>query len=291
MTAPTGILPVDKPAGCTSHDVVARCRKLLGTRKVGHAGTLDPSATGVLVVGVGPGTRLLRFLGDLPKRYTGEVVFGTTTTTLDADGETTETFQMQVQPEDVAATAQRFVGDISQVPPMVSAVKVDGRRLHELARQGVEVERTARPVTVHSFDVEPTNDPLVYRIEASCSAGTYVRVLAADLGQALGGGAHLRGLRRTAVGPFAVEGAIPLDDVNPEHLLPLRAAVAHLDECAANESLVGDVAHGKVVDLDRVGSGEGPWAVVDGGGELLAVYERYREGLAKPALVISTPQS
>ena len=291
MTAAKGIVAVDKPSGPTSHDVVSRCRKLLGTRKVGHSGTLDPSATGVLVIGVGPGTRLLRFLGDLPKRYTGEVVFGATTSTLDAEGEVTETFQMQLDPSEVSDAVERFVGDIMQVPPMVSAVKVDGRRLHELAREGVEVERAARPVTVHSFAVEPTADPLVYRIEVECSAGTYVRVLAADLGEALRGGAHLRNLRRTAVGPFAVDAAVPLDDVDPDRLLPLRAAVAHLEQSEADDELVADVAHGKVVDVDRIGSGEGPWAVLDHAGELLAVYQRHREGLAKPALVIASDQS
>jgi tRNA pseudouridine55 synthase len=169
-----GLAVVDKPAGVTSHDVVAMLRRRLGERRVGHAGTLDPDATGVLLVGVGNVTRLLRFLTALGKTYTAEVVFGTETHTLDAAGEVTATHDMAGLTEQQVRDAVRLhlTGPIMQVPPMVSALKVDGRRLHELAREGVEVEREARPVTVHRFDVWPTADPLVYRIEVVCSSGT-----------------------------------------------------------------------------------------------------------------------
>jgi tRNA pseudouridine55 synthase len=192
-----GLAVVDKPAGVTSHDVVAMLRRRLGERRVGHAGTLDPDATGVLLVGVGNVTRLLRFLTALGKTYTAEVVFGTETHTLDAAGEVTATHDMAGLTEQQVRDAVRLhlTGPIMQVPPMVSALKVDGRRLHELAREGVEVEREARPVTVHRFDVWPTADPLVYRIEVVCSSGTYIRSLAADLGRLVGGGAHLRAHR------------------------------------------------------------------------------------------------
>src|SRR5215471_11844756 len=153
MTA-DGLVVVDKASGWTSHDVVAKLRGVLGTKKVGHSGTLDPDATGVLLVGVGTVTRLLRFLTVLPKRYTGEVVLGTETSTLDAAGEVTATHDMrEVDIESVQAAASTLTGDIVQVPPMVSAVQVGGRRLHELARAGVEVEREPRPVTIHQFDV------------------------------------------------------------------------------------------------------------------------------------------
>ncbi len=172
---PDGFAVVDKQAGWTSHDVVARARKVIGERRVGHAGTLDPDATGVLLLGVGRATRLLRFLTALPKTYTAEVVFGRETSTLDASGETTATYEMQVEPAQVLAAAATLTGPIMQVPPMVSALKVDGRRLHELAREGIEVEREPRPVTVHRFDVDSTPDPLVYRVEVECSSGTYVR--------------------------------------------------------------------------------------------------------------------
>src|SRR4051794_27892068 len=156
----SGLVVIDKAAGWTSHDVVAKLRGILHTKKIGHAGTLDPDATGVLLVGVGKVTRLLRFLTALGKRYEAEVVFGTTTSTLDAAGEVTATFVMDdLDVSQVQSAAARLTGEIMQVPPMVSALKVDGRRLHELAREGIEVERAARSVTVHSFTVEPTADP------------------------------------------------------------------------------------------------------------------------------------
>ncbi|HEX2118657.1 MAG TPA: tRNA pseudouridine(55) synthase TruB [Acidimicrobiales bacterium] len=281
-----GLVVVDKPAGCTSHDVVGRCRKIFGQKRVGHGGTLDPDATGVLLVGLGRATRLLRFLGPLPKSYVAEVVLGVETTTLDDGGEVVATHEMSgVGLGDVRTAAARFVGDIEQIPPMVSAVSVGGRRLHELARAGVEVERAARPVTVHRFEVSPGSDPGVYRIEVDCSSGTYVRSLAADLGTALGGGAHLRRLRRTAVGPFAVEQAVPLEWVGPADVLPAAAAVRHLPAVSAGADLAEAVSYGKVLDVDW--PGEGPWAVLDGAGELLAVYERYGDGRAKPSVVLA----
>src|SRR5688572_30721126 len=195
---PHGLAVIDKPPGWTSHDVVAKLRGVLGTRKVGHAGTLDPDATGVLLVGVGRVTRLLRYLSEAGKAYEGEIVLGVETSTLDAAGEVTATHDMSaVTGEQVLAAAAGFLGAIEQVPPMVSAIKVDGKRLHQLAREGIEVERKARPIAIERFDVSPTDDPLVWRCAVDCSSGTYIRSLAADLGTALGGGAHLRALRRT----------------------------------------------------------------------------------------------
>ena len=204
-----GFVVVDKPAGMTSHDVVSRIRRRFNERRVGHSGTLDPDATGVLIVAVGNATRLLQFFSDLPKTYTGEVVFGAATTTLDASGDVTDTRDMSSLTIDmVREAACRFVGDIMQVPPMVSAIKIGGRRLHEIAREGGEVERKPRPVTVHRFDVVDEVDRIagnpVVRVEVSCSSGTYIRTLAADLGTALGGVAHLRNLRRRAIGDFVV---------------------------------------------------------------------------------------
>ena len=167
-----GLAVVDKPAGVTSHDVVGMLRRRFGERQVGHAGTLDPDATGVLLVGVGRCTRLLRFLTDLGKTYSGQVVFGSTTDSLDSTGVVTGTFEMTgLSPEQVRAAVASLTGAIEQIPPMVSAVKVDGRRLHELAREGVEIERAPRPVTVYRFDVEPTDNPLVFNIEVHCSKG------------------------------------------------------------------------------------------------------------------------
>ena len=179
---PVGVCIIDKPAGCTSHDVVARVRKQLDTPRVGHAGTLDPMATGVLVLGVGAATKLLTFVTGVSKTYEARIRFGVETDSLDADGEVTATHDMVgLDPAAVAAAAATLTGDIAQVPPMVSALRVDGRRLHELAREGIEVEREPRPVTVHRFDLRPTDDPLVWDATVECSSGTYVRTLAADL--------------------------------------------------------------------------------------------------------------
>ncbi|QXC62585.1 tRNA pseudouridine(55) synthase TruB [Aquihabitans sp. G128] len=289
-TGPDGLVVVDKPAGWTSHDVVAKSRGLLGTRKVGHAGTLDPDATGVLLLGVGRATKLLRFLSPLGKAYVGEVQLGTETSTLDAAGEVTATFDMAGTTLDqVRAASLAFVGPIEQIPPMVSAVKIDGKRLHELARQGIEVERPPRPVTVHSLEVlpGPEGDDLVFTLAVSCSSGTYIRTLAADIGTALGGGAHLRTLRRTSVGPFTLADAVPLEQVDAERVLPMTDAVRHLDQVAVDEVRAADVAVGKVLALDELGvDGDGPWAVLGPSGSLLAVYEPFRTGTAKPSLVI-----
>lgn len=290
-TGPSGICVVDKPAGWTSHDVVARARKLLDTRKVGHAGTLDPMATGVLVLGVGRATRLLTFITGVAKTYEATIRFGVETDSLDADGEQTATHDMSgMDPDDVRTGAARLTGDLLQVPPMVSALKVDGRRLHELAREGVEVERAPRPVTVSRFDVEPTADPMLWTAVVECSSGTYVRSLAADLGHDLGGGAHLASLRRTAVGPFELAEAHDLDHLE---LLAMVEGVRHLDHLVVDEDLAASVGHGRVLDAEQLGLEEplgaeaGPWAVLDRSGDLLAVYERRDDRRAKPAIVLA----
>jgi tRNA pseudouridine55 synthase len=271
----------------TSHDVVSRCRRIFSQRRVGHGGTLDPDATGVLLVGIGRATRLLRFLSELPKSYEGEVVLGVATSTLDASGEVVGRWDMsRVKPEEVQTAAATFLGEIEQVPPMVSAVQVGGRRLHELAREGIEVERTARRVTVYALDVEP-DAPGVYRIRVRCSAGTYVRSLAADLGSALGGGAHLRALRRTAVGPFDATTARPLDQVSVADVLPPAEALRGRPAVAVDDNVAAAVAHGKVLDRTVLGvDGDGPWAILDVRGNLLAVYEPYDQR-AKPAVVLA----
>ncbi len=288
-TGPDGLVVVDKPAGWTSHDVVAKSRGLLGTRKVGHAGTLDPDATGVLLLGVGRATKLLRFLSPLGKAYVGELVLGTETTTLDAAGEVTAVHDMAgTTLAQVQAAAAAFVGPIEQIPPMVSAVKVDGKRLHELARQGIEIEREPRPVTIHELAVTagPEAEPLVFTLHVTCSSGTYIRTLAADIGAALGGGAHLRNLRRTSVGPFTLDDAVPLEAVGPEQVRPMVEAVRHLAVADIDADLAAAVRVGKVLERADLGvEGDGPWAVI-AGGELLAVYEAFRGTTAKPAVVL-----
>jgi tRNA pseudouridine55 synthase len=284
----TGLVVVDKEADWTSHDVVARCRRIFGQRRVGHAGTLDPDATGVLLVGLGRATRLMRFLTPLPKTYEAEVVLGSATSTLDASGEVTGTWEMdEVSLAQVRAAAAALTGAIVQVPPMVSAVKVGGRRLHALAREGIEVERSARPVTVYRFDVSPGLTPGVFRIEVECSSGTYVRVLAADLGEALGGGAHLRNLRRTRIGSFSVEDARLVDELTAAVVLTPAQALRDLDQVVVGTDVQRDVARGLALDRVPLGvTGEGPWGLVDAGHRLLAVYEATETDRIRPAVVI-----
>jgi tRNA pseudouridine55 synthase len=285
----SGLVVVDKGVGWTSHDVVAKARKVFGQRRVGHAGTLDPDATGVLLIGLGRVTRLLRFLTELPKTYTGDVVLGVETSTLDAAGEVTATYDMaMVTDEEIRAACVDFTGPIEQVPPMVSAVKIGGQRLHQLARQGVEVDRPARPVVIYRLEPGPVADG-VFRIDVECSSGTYVRALAADIGRALGGGAHLRGLRRTAIGSFAVADAVAVSELGPAHLLPPVAVLRGRPTVQVSDADAAAVTHGR--PLRGAGAagdaGPGPIAVVDGRGELIAVYEPAGDGTLKPVVVLT----
>lgn len=274
-----GLVVVDKEPGWTSHDVVAKLRGRYRQKRVGHSGTLDPDATGVLLVGLGRVTRMLRYLTDLPKTYTGEVVLGTATSTLDSSGEVTGEWDMAaVTLDEVRAAAVGLSGPILQVPPMVSAVKIGGKRLHELARAGIEVEREARPVTVHRFDVTATDDPLVLSVEVECSSGTYIRTLAADLGTALGGGAHLRNLRRTAIGSFTLTDALPLEVLSEEHVVTPAEALRDYPSVVVDADQLVLVGHGRpLADLPA-----GTVGVCNGAGDLVAVYEDGR-----PAVVLA----
>ena len=287
-----GLVLIDKEVGWTSHDVVAKSRGVLGTRKVGHAGTLDPPATGLLLVGVGSMTRLLRFLTALPKTYIGEVVLGTETDTLDDAGTVTATHDMsQVTLDDLRAAVGHLTGDILQIPPMVSAIKIDGKRLHELAREGKEVERQPRPVTIHSFRIDDAVAPGVHPIEVTCSSGTYIRTLAADLGAAVGGGAHLRNLRRTQAGSHSVADAHRIDDVDAErHVIAPADALRDLPTLVVDTPTAVDVSHGRPLDREQMGvpaDHDGPWAVQSQDGVLLAVYGPHRPGTIKPEVVVA----
>jgi tRNA pseudouridine55 synthase len=287
-----GLVVVDKEAGWTSHDVVARCRRIFGQRRVGHAGTLDPDATGVLLVGLGRATRLMRFLTALPKTYTTDIVLGTATSTLDASGEVLANYEMSdVTPAAVAAAAAELTGEIEQVPPMVSAVKVGGRRLHELAREGIEVERSARRVIVYRFDTTPDPArPGVYRAEVVCSSGTYIRVLADDLGRALGGGAHVTNLRRTRIGSFGPEDMHPLDAIGPEQVLTPAQGMRDLDAVTVDDTTAASIRTGLPLDRVPLGAvGDGPWAMLDEEGVLLAVYEATGSDRIRPAVVLTGP--
>ncbi len=265
MTA-EGLLLVDKPAGITSHDAVATVRRALATRKVGHAGTLDPMATGLLLVGVGRATRLLRFLGDLPKAYEGEGVLGLETTTLDAEGEVVREAPVGADEAAVRGAVDGLVGELEQAPPAYSAVKVGGRKLYEAARRGEELAAPPRRVTVHAFDLTGF-DPPRFSFTVRCSSGTYVRSLVAEVGARLGCGAHLARLRRTAIGPFRVEDAAPPEA--PGAPLPPSAAVAHLPARTLGEQEARAAVHGR--PLSPLGV-PGPHRVHAPDGSLLGVY-------------------
>ena len=291
----SGILLVDKPQGITSHDVVSRVRRAAGTRKVGHAGTLDPLATGLLVLGLNSSTRLLTFLVGLDKTYEATIRLGVATTTDDSEGETTATHDASaVTDEAIDAGVRALSGPISQVPTTVSAIKVNGRRAYDLAREGVEVELKARDVTISEFSVHDRRTAEVVDeagrtvtvrdldVRVRCSSGTYVRALARDLGAGLGVGGHLTALRRTTVGPFDVADAAVLEgiDVAPA-LLPPTAVAERLFpvwRMTADETV--DLGHGKRVAVG-IDDTAGPVAAVTPSGDLAGLVE-VRRGQAVP---------
>ena len=267
MSSAEGLLLVDKPRGVTSHDVVDVVRRGLGTRKVGHAGTLDPMATGLLLIGVGRATRLLRFLGALPKTYEGTLRLGVETTTLDADGDVVREVDVHVSEADVAAAMRALVGESLQHPPAYSAVKVGGRKLYEAAREGERLEAEPRSIRVDAFDLV-SFDPPDATFRVTCSGGTYVRVLAADAGAALSCGAHLTALRRTGIGPYEVDDAVTPDRADDP--LPMDAAVRHLPRLDLDAEEAVAASHGR--PLGPAGL-TGPYGVFGPDGRLIGVYE------------------
>ena len=255
-----GLLVVDKPTGWTSHDVVAKLRGATRQRRIGHAGTLDPDATGVLLVGLGRVTRLMRFLQETTKEYRGVVSFGVATDTLDAAGAELARREMpELDGTAIESVLPKFRGDIEQVPPMVSALKVDGKRLHELAREGKIVDRKPRPVRIDRFDLEtfePGSFPRA-TVTVVCSSGTYIRSLAADLGTVLGGYAHLASLVRLRVGAFTLADATRLDvlveDPAP-HVLTPAVVLRGMESITVDDERKAAIANWKGlrrVDVDR----------------------------------------
>lgn len=228
-----GVLNIDKPIGLTSHDVVGRVRRLSGTRRVGHTGTLDPLATGILVICLGRATRLVEYVVGRPKTYTATIRLGQTTNTYDAEGEITaeQTLPDNLGLAEIRPYLDQFRGEIAQTPPMYSAIKKDGQPLYKLARQGKTLELEPRHVTIYELDILAWKQPDL-SIQIRCSAGTYIRSIAHDLGQLLGYGGHLIQLRRTAVGSFNLNSAVTLDALTPDnitdYLLAADLAVQHL---------------------------------------------------------------
>lgn len=316
-SAVSGLLVVDKPGGCTSHDVVNRLRRVFGTKKVGHAGTLDPAATGILIVGIEKATRLLAFLQGTAKEYRATVQFGMTTTTQDAEGDVVAESPCDLSLEQIRQAAEAFVGEISQLPPMMSAVKIGGEALYKAARRGEEVEREARTVRIYALDIEgfdqQNQSAIVY---VKCSSGTYIRTLAADLGDALGCGAHLWGLRRLSVGSFAESEAVPLTDLEAmsrrqaeARVLPMHEAMRDFPRRTVEGTELDDVSHGRelmtkeaprrlgelpMMTMKRSGDRPAheagmtagiPVGIIGPDGQLIAVYRRSARGL-KPAAVL-----
>jgi tRNA pseudouridine55 synthase len=287
---PDGLVVVDKPSGWTSHDVVARVRRLAGTRRVGHAGTLDPMATGVLVLGVGRATRLLGHLALTDKAYDATIRLGVSTATDDAEGPVVRRVPARDVPEAaVRAAVAALTGELLQVPPPVSAIKVAGRRSYARVRAGEAVAHAPRPVTVSEFrvhELRPAGEALDVDVSVVCSSGTYVRALARDLGAALDVGGHLAALRRTRVGPYPLADARSLDALAAAFtVVPLADAVRRafpVRPVSADEARV--VAHGG--RLPAAGLGPAPVGVFGPGGELLALVEE-RAGLAHPLVVFA----
>lgn len=284
---PDGVLIIDKPAGITSHDVVDRVRRALKTRRVGHGGTLDPDATGVLVIGVGRATRLLSYAQAGAKRYRAGARFGITTSTQDASGEVVATSDGRVTEDQLRAALDGFTGAIEQIPPMVSAVKIGGERLYAKARRGEEIERAPRDVFVHKLDLV-SFDALEQRadLDVTCSGGTYVRTLVHDVGARLGVGAHLTGLRRIAAGGFAVDEAIAIDEVSPSALRPLVDAVGDMPRVALDAAHADDVAHGRRLPAEIASDiPENGEVAVLFEGELLGIYRRSADGFVASRVV------
>ncbi|OSC42283.1 tRNA pseudouridine(55) synthase TruB [Mycobacterium decipiens] len=287
-----GLVVVDKPPGMTSHDVVGRCRRIFSTRRVGHAGTLDPMATGVLVIGVGRATKILGLLTASSKSYAATVRLGQSTSTEDAEGELLRTVSAEhVTDEAIAAAITGLRGDIRQVPSSVSAIKVGGRRAYQLAREGRAVELEARPVRIDRFELVTTRrvaglaGVVDLEVEVDCSSGTYIRALARDLGDALGVGGHLTSLRRTRVGRFASDQARTLDDLAERPRLSLTLDEACLlmfprRDLTAEEAVA--TANGRSLSPAGI---DGVYAAAGADGRVIALLRDNGSG-TKPVVVV-----
>jgi len=280
-----GILNVDKPAGRSSRDIVDRVARLVWPAKAGHAGTLDPLATGVLVVCVGQATRLVPYVQRMHKRYHATFLFGRRSNTDDIEGEVTLLSDAPIPTQEAVEKAlPLFLGEINQRPPAHSAIKVAGQRAYQLARRGATVELAPRPVTIYSLSVVRFNYPEL-QLDIECGSGTYVRALGRDLAASLGTAAVMSALKRTAIGAFRVEDAVPLDELTaetlPSHLRPALPAVADLPRITLDDAQLVEIRHGRPIARpeDQVGNSPnepgGEWAAIDNAGRLTAIlYEK-----------------
>lgn len=272
-----GILVINKPAGMTSHDVVAQLRRILKEKRIGHTGTLDPDATGVLVICIGKATKIIQFLDDNEKIYEGTITFGIETDTMDADGQVIKVMDStQVESDDVKRSFDDFVGEILQTPPMVSAIKINGERLYNLARQGKKVDREPRKINVHEFELirfytegisKFATDKVFSKADfrVKCSRGTYVRVLASDVGEKIGCGAHLSRLIRTKSGEFVLENSIELDKIKAEPdiacsvILPVDSALSFMPAIHISELVKRKLLNGMQIDKSEIICSEGEY--------------------------------
>jgi tRNA pseudouridine55 synthase len=295
-----GFVVIDKPAGITSHDVVSRVRRILGTRKVGHTGTLDPFATGVLPVAVNDGTKAIPFLDEGVKCYEAVMQLGVATDTLDMTGAVLRTDdRLAVTQDNVEAVLKRFIGHLSQIPPMYSAIKLDGQPLYKLARQGQMVERTAREIDIHSLELLSFAPPFV-SFRVVCSRGTYVRTLADDMGELLGCGAALKELRRIASGPFKITASVSLEGLEEAARLGTLealtvtpyAALSHLPDIPLNDSGLALVRHGRSPEWPAAevpvptACDDGPLVRLTQHGTLIAVAECRSRGEVPPRIIL-----
>lgn len=305
-----GILNIDKPAGITSFDVVARVRRLTGCRRTGHAGTLDPDATGVLIVCLGQGTRMVELLGDSRKTYVAEIQLGMTTDTYDASGRVTSTGDCSgVDITRLRHALARFTGAIQQVPPMYSALKVQGKPLYQLARAGIEMELASRPVNIYKLELISWSSPM-FEVRVECGKGTYIRSLAHDIGKELGCGGHMKALKRTGCGGFDIVDSITLDELEAdvqtgkwlEYLHPVDSAALHLPAVILDDEKARMARSGRSLELGVACMNEGTEAgppspelrcrAYDESGEFIALMEyKFEEHCWHPFRVFSTGET
>jgi len=284
-TTKHGFAIIDKETGWTSHDVVAKARGIFGTKKIGHSGTLDPPATGVLILGLGKATRLLRFITDLPKEYEATMVIGAETSTLDAQGEILRRTNNKPSLTELQAISKDFVGVINQIPPMVSAVKVNGKRLYEIAREGKEVTREPRKVKIHELSIADGPQSNVFTLKVKCGSGTYIRSLVADIAKKAGSMGHVGTLRRTAIGSHNEIEAAQLEKAV---IIKLTEGLKDYEMIQVNDTMRDRIKVGAVLRTEELSPTKvnGPWAIVDSEQNLLAMYENFKNGTLKPAVVL-----
>ena len=284
-TTKHGFVIVDKETGWTSHDVVAKARGIFGTKKIGHSGTLDPPASGVLILGLGKATRLLRFITELPKEYEATMVIGAETSTLDADGEVLRRTNRKPSLKELQSISVNFIGEINQIPPMVSAVKVQGKRLYEIAREGKEITREPRKIKIHELSVSDGPESNVFTLKVKCGSGTYIRSLVSDIAQQAGSLGHVGTLRRTAIGSH---NEIEASQVEEAVIIKITEGLKDYEMIQVDDTLRDRVKVGAVLKTEELSptKPQGPWAIVDTEQNLLAMYENFKTGTLKPAVVL-----